>query len=53
MLRHTYTTTLFNAGIDAKTSQKLLRHKDFNTTMTIYTHLENEKLKDTVDKVFN
>lgn len=53
MFRHTYTTTLFNAGIDAKTTQNLLRHKDYNTTMTVYTHLEKEKLKGTVDKVFN
>lgn len=53
MFRHTYSTTLFNADIDPKTAQKLLRHSDFNTTMSIYTHLKEESLKDTVDKVFN
>ena len=53
MFRHTYTTTLFNAGVDPKTAQKLLRHKDFNTTMSIYTHLEEDELKNTVNEVFN
>lgn len=53
MFRHTYTTNLYMNGIDPKTAQRLLRHKDFNTTMSIYTHLENEDLKEKIDKIFN
>lgn len=52
MLRHTYTTTLWKNDVDPKTAQTLLRHKDFNTTMSIYTHLDNESLNDVVDKIF-
>ena len=40
-------------GIDPKTAQRLLRHKDYNTTMSIYTHIENEDLKEKIDKIFN
>lgn len=53
MFRHTYTTKLFNSGVDVKTAQTLLRHKTFNTTMTIYTHLEENKLKSIVNSVFS
>lgn len=53
MLRHTYTTNLYVNGIDPKTAQQLLRHKDYNTTMSIYTHIENEDLKEKIDKIFN
>lgn len=53
MLRHTYTTNLYMNGIDPKTAQRLLRHKDYNTTMSIYTHIENEDLKEKIDKIFN
>lgn len=52
MLRHTYTTTLWKNDVDPKTAQTLLRHKDFNTTMSIYTHLDNESLNDVVDNIF-
>lgn len=52
MLRHTYTTMLFENNIDAKTAQTLLRHKDYNTTMSVYTHLEKEKLNTVVDNIF-
>lgn len=53
MFRHTYTTLLYKNNIDPKTAQKLLRHKDYNTTMTIYTHLKEENLKDKVNNIFN
>lgn len=52
MLRHTYTTLLWKNDVDPKTAQTLLRHKDFNTTMSIYTHLDNENLNSVVDNVF-
>ena len=43
MLRHTYDTMLYNAGVDVKTAAKLLGHSDIETTLKIYTHLEQEK----------
>lgn len=53
MLRHTYTTKLYEKGIDPKTAQRLLRHKHFDTTMSIYTHLDEDKLNDIVNNIFN
>ena len=46
-IRHQYATTLYEAGIDAKTAQDLLGHAQIATTMDIYTHISAEKkLKD-------
>lgn len=42
-LRHTYATILFEAGVDVLTAQHLLGHADPETTLKIYTHLENEQ----------
>ena len=53
MLRHTYCTNLFNAGVDIKTAQELMRHSDINTTMSVYTHLDNNHKKDVVNDVFS
>ena len=39
-LRHTYATTLYYAGVDVKTAQYLLGHKNITVTLEIYTHLE-------------
>ena len=52
LLRHTYTTYLVNAHVDVKVAQELLRHANFNTTMTVYAHVENEKKKSIVNTVF-
>ncbi len=40
MLRHTYATTLYHAGIDLRTAQRLLGHSSIQMTANIYTHLE-------------
>lgn len=40
MLRHTYATILYKAGIDLKTAQYLMGHEDIKTTANIYTHVE-------------
>lgn len=53
MFRHTYTTKLYYNGLTEKEAQTLLRHKNFNTTLTTYTHLKEDKLKSKVDKLFN
>ena len=42
MLRHTYATTLYHAGVDLRTSQQLLGHSSIQMTAEIYTHLEAE-----------
>lgn len=42
MLRHTYATTLYRAGVDLRTAQKLLSHSSIQMTADIYTHLEAE-----------
>jgi len=45
-IRHTYATRLFENSVPIKTVQSLLGHRNFNTTLDIYTHVtENEKLK--------
>lgn len=41
-LRHTYCTLLIAAGVDLKTAQYLMGHRDPATTLKIYTHY-NEK----------
>lgn len=42
MLRHSYATNLYRAGIDLKTAQYLLGHVTIQMTANIYTHLEKE-----------
>ena len=44
-IRHQYATTLYDAGIDAKSAQDLLGHAQIATTMDIYTHISEEKRK--------
>ena len=41
-LRHTFTTRLVEAGINLKVIQDTLGHKDFSTTMDIYTDVTKE-----------
>ncbi len=42
MLRHTYATNLYYAGIDLRTAQYLLGHSSIQMTAQIYTHLERK-----------
>ncbi|NMD38919.1 MAG: site-specific integrase, partial [Christensenellaceae bacterium] len=44
-LRHTFCTMLFNSNVDIKTAQKWMGHSDPETTLKIYTHLSEEKEK--------
>ena len=52
MLRHTYATTLVMNNVDIKTTQELMRHSNFNTTLSLYTHIDNEHKKEVVNSVF-
>lgn len=40
MLRHTYATMLYYAGVDIKMAQYLMGHASAETTLEIYTHLK-------------
>ena len=52
-LRYTYATMLYDAGVDVKTAQVLLGHKDLATTMKIYTQLSEKTKKSSIDKLMN
>lgn len=45
-LRSTFCTTIYDAGVDIKTAQKLMGHKDATTTLRIYTKLSEERAAD-------
>lgn len=49
ILRHTYATILFNAGVDVLSAARFLGHSNPETTMKIYTHLQKEKVSGAVN----
>lgn len=53
MLRHTYATLLYTAGVDMKTAQQLLGHSSEEITLKIYTHLQEEKRKFSIEQFEN
>ena len=42
MLRHSYCSNLYRAGIDLKTAQYLMGHSTIDMTANVYTHLAKE-----------
>ena len=50
-LRHTFTTLLFEFGIDMKDSQEILGHSDISTTRNIYTHIRKNRLENTTSLI--
>ncbi len=43
MLRHTYATLLYDAGVDVKSAQRYLGHANLELTLKVYTHLTRYK----------
>lgn len=53
MLRHSFSTNLYEHEVDLKTIQELMRHSSINTTLSIYTHMKPEHKKSVLDNIFN
>lgn len=51
--RHTFASLLFQSGLQPKSAQELLGHKDIKTTMNIYTHVTEADLKNAHDQFAN
>lgn len=54
-LRHTYATSLYEAGVGVKEAQKLLGHANINITLKVYTHISerlNERTAAKLDEYF-
>lgn len=51
MLRHTYATILFEANIGVKDAQILMGHADIMTTNNIYTHIRENRMKETANQL--
>lgn len=50
-LRHTFATMLYSAGVDILTAKEQLGHSDIKTTLEIYTHLDKEHKRRSMDKL--
>ena len=50
-LRHTFCTSLFEAGVDALTAKEQMGHADIQTTLSIYTHLSSQHKDKQADKM--
>ena len=52
-LRHTFCTTMYEAGIDALAAKEQMGHADIQTTLSIYTHLSSKHKSIQADKLDN
>ncbi|MGM9551964.1 MAG: tyrosine-type recombinase/integrase [Clostridia bacterium] len=50
-LRHAYAKLLYRSGVDVKTAQGLLGHKNFQVTMDIYTEFDKELTTNSANKL--
>lgn len=57
ILRHTYATKLYDAGVDVKKAQYFLGHSSIKVTLDVYTHIEKskaiEKTTEDIDRIFD
>jgi len=51
MLRHTFCTLLYHAGVDVLSAQKQMGHADARTTLGIYTHLDSKHKRQQMTKL--
>lgn len=51
MLRHTFCTNMYLAGVDILTAQNQMGHSDIKTTLAIYTHIGEDFAKDEMNKM--
>ena len=52
-LRHNYASLLYNANVDVRTAQKILGHSNVATTLSIYSHLSEQKEKSEIEKIMD
>ncbi len=50
-LRHTFCTLLAEEGVPLKTASVLMGHSDVSITAKIYTHVDSQELKKSIDKL--
>ena len=50
-LRHTFATLLYKSGVDVLTAKAQLGHADVKTTLQIYTHLDSQYKRNSMDKL--
>ena len=50
-LRHTHASLLFEAGIESKTISDRLGHANIQTTLDMYTHLNDNQRSDVADRL--
>lgn len=50
-LRHTFCTIMYEAGIDVLTAKEQMGHSDIKTTLAIYTHLDGQHKKKSLNKL--
>lgn len=50
-LRHTFCTLMYLAGVDVITASKQMGHADVATTLRIYTHLDAQYKRKSIDKL--
>ena len=50
-LRHTFITLMYLSGVDVLTAAEQAGHSDVKITMEIYTHLDAEYKKRTMEKL--
>ena len=51
MFRHTYATMLYISGTELLDMKYLLGHSDIKTTLEIYTHLDSQYKRKSMEKL--